>query len=268
MTTTFRHCDFHVHTELSGEKQASGFTLEKLFATADALGLTHVGYSEHWKLSTSPDLFHRIRDEVERLQPKYRVKVFVSAEIDVLNSRGDLACDVKEAEKILDYVSVAISHYDTEGAEQLLPDRVDDTVAMIQAVCRIPAVTMLMHPQIVYGHNIKSIKSEIPADVYAEVMRTIVAANKVVDYPSVRMCECWLSEIGLSDEQLAIERASFGHFTDQLVKNHVRLAPGSDAHNALWHGDSEGWFGNNAKSLALLESYGYSEDQLWYYDNR
>lgn len=244
MTTSFCHCDFHVHTELSGERQALDLTLERLFTEADALGLTHVGYTEHWKRSTQPDLFLRIRDEVERLQPRFRVKVFVSAEIDVLNSKGDLSCDIDEAEKILDYVSVAISHYGSEGVEQLLPDRVDDTVAMIKAVCRIPA------------------------DVYADVMRTIVAHNKVVDYPSVRMAECWLKEIGLSEEQRAVERKSFEHFTNQLVLNRVRLAPGSDAHNTFWRDGPERWFGNNERSLALLESYGYDGDQLWYCDNR
>ena len=268
MTTSFCHCDFHVHTELSGERQALDLTLERLFTEADALGLTHVGYTEHWKRSTQPDLFLRIRDEVERLQPRFRVKVFVSAEIDVLNSKGDLSCDIDEAEKILDYVSVAISHYGSEGVEQLLPDRVDDTVAMIKAVCRIPAVTMLMHPQIVYGHSLKEIRGEIPADVYADVMRTIVAHNKVVDYPSVRMAECWLKEIGLSEEQRAVERKSFEHFTNQLVLNRVRLAPGSDAHNIFWRDGPERWFGNNERSLALLEPYGYDGDQLWYCDNR
>ena len=268
VTTLFQHCDFHTHTELSGEKQASGFTLEKLFTTADALGLSHVGYSEHWKLSTPPDLFLRIRDEVERLQPRYRVKVFVSAEIDALNSRGDLSCDIDEAEKILDYVSVAISHYGAPGAEQLLPDRVEDTVATIKAVCRIPAVTMLMHPQIVYGHSLKEIGSEIPADIYADVMETIVAHNKVVDYPSVQMCRSWLGGLGLGEDKLAIERKSFGHFTHQLVLHGVKLAPGSDAHNIYWHDGPDRWFGNNEQSLALLESHGYSGDQLWACDNR
>ena len=265
--TTFERCDFHVHTELSGEKQAAGFTLEKLFAEADALGLSHVGYSEHWKRTTSPDLFLRIRDEVERLQPRHRVKVFVAAEIDALNSRGDLSCDIDEAEKILDYVSVAISHYGAPGAEQLLSDRVEDTVATIKAVCRIPAVTMLMHPQIVYGHSLKEIRGEIPADVYADVMKTIVAHDKVVDYPSVHMCRSWLEGLGLGEDKLAIERKSFGHFTHQLVLNGVKLAPGSDAHNILWRDGPDRWFGNNAQSLALLESYGYRGDQLWYFDN-
>ena len=268
MATTFRHCDFHVHTELSGEKQAVGFTLEKLFEAADEVGLSHVGYCEHWKLSTSADLFLRIRDEVERLQPRFRAKVFVSAEIDVLNSRGDLSCDIDEAEKILDYVSVAISHYGAPGSEQLLPDRVDDTVAMIEAVCRIPAVTMLMHPQIVRGHSIKEIGSVIPAAVYADIMKTIVAHKKVVDYPSVQTHESSLKDIGLSEDKLAIYRESYAHFTQQLVLNGVKLAPGSDAHNIFWQDGPDRWFGNNERSLALLESYGYTGDQLWYFDNR
>ncbi|MDP6778660.1 MAG: hypothetical protein QGI83_18040 [Candidatus Latescibacteria bacterium] len=266
--TTFERCDFHVHTELSGEKQAEGFTIERLFAEADALGLSHVGYSEHWKTTTSPDQFLRIRDEVERLQPHHRVKVFVSAEIDALNSRGDLSCDIDQAEEILDYVSVAISHYGAPGSEQLLPDRVDDTVAMIEAVCRIPAVTMLMHPQIVYGRSLYEIQAEVPADVYADVMKTIVTYDKVVDYPSVLMCRSWLREMGLDEEKLEVERKSFDHFTDQLVRNGVRLAPGSDAHNVFWHDGSARWFGNNEQSFALLRSHGYTDDQLWTVENR
>ena len=74
-------------TDLSGEQQARGFTLEKLFQTADELGLRYVGYSEHWHSRTSVDLFRRIREELGRLQPRYQVEVFLSAEINVLNSR-------------------------------------------------------------------------------------------------------------------------------------------------------------------------------------
>ena len=97
----FLECDFHVHTELCGEAQAKGFTIAKLLETADALGLRYVGLSEHWHPGTPKDLFLRIRDEVARLRPRHRVRVFISAEIDVLNSKGDMVCDPDDAARIL-----------------------------------------------------------------------------------------------------------------------------------------------------------------------
>ncbi len=222
-----------------------------------------MGYSEHWHLGTPVDLFRRIRDEVNRLQPRYRVKVYVSAEIDVLNSRGDLACDLDAAVSTLDDVSVAISHYGTLGVEQLLGDRVEDTVRMIEAVCAIPAVTMLMHPQIVYGRSLEHIAQAVPPGVYEHAIGLIAASGKVVDYPSVRMNADWLRTL-YGAGKLAIERDSSGEFTRAVVARGVRLSPGSDAHNVWWHGSTTRWLGNNVDSLALLEANGYRDEQLWY----
>ncbi|MFH0903075.1 MAG: hypothetical protein V2A73_20795 [Pseudomonadota bacterium] len=263
-TATFRECDFHTHTELCGEGQAKGFTLRKLFETADELGLRYVGYSEHWHKATPRDLFLRIRDEVETLQPQFRVKVWVSAEIDVLNSRGDLACDPDDAAGILDYVSVAISHYGHGDIKPLQPDLVEDTVEMIRAVCRIPAVTMLMHPQIVYGQCMKSIDQVVTPDVYDEVMREIVTHNKVVDYASVQMSMDYLHDLKFGPDKLAIAEQSFDNYSAALVRNRVRLAPGTDAHHVFYHDTDRRWFGNNDASYRLLTSHGYTDAQLWY----
>ncbi len=270
---TFLQCDFHTHTELCGEEQAQGFTLEKLFETAEALGLRYVGYSEHWHPATSPDLFRRIRNDLERLQPRFRVKIFLSAEIDVLNSLGDLAADPVEAAELLDYLSVAISHYGHPGIEQLHEDKVEDTLAMINAVCQIPEVTMLMHPQIVYGKNLKDIDRVIPYNLYNEAMTTIAENHKVIDYPSLDHSMGYLRYLGFSPKALANARKSFDHFTRAVVENGVRLAPGSDAHNVNWvltplPDGSTRWLGNNQASLNLLQAHGYREDQLWYYENR
>ena len=59
----YTQCDFHTHTELSGETQAQGFSLADLFRVADELGLRYVGYCEHWHLSTPPDLYSVIEAE-------------------------------------------------------------------------------------------------------------------------------------------------------------------------------------------------------------
>ncbi len=263
----FQQCDFHTHTELSGEEQAKGFTLEKLFQTADGLDMRYVGYSEHWHADTPPDLFLRIREEIARLQPRYRTRVFLSAEIDVLNSRGDLSCDLSEAEKALDYVSVAIGHYRAPGAEQLRPDRVEDTVAMIEAVCRISSVTMLMHPSIVFDLKPEDLDHAVAPDVYDEVMKIVATHGKVVDYSGF-IFEEYLRGRGFADGTLAIARESLGNFTRALVRHGVRLAPGSDAHNVfLWDGVTR-WFGNNEGSFELLKANGYVDDQLWYFENR
>lgn len=264
----FLECDFHTHTEFSGETQARGFTLKTLFETADKLKMRYIGYSEHWHISTSPSLFCRIREELTRLQPYFRTRIFFSAEIDALNSRGDLAVDPAEAAKILDYVSVAISHYGAEGVEQLKKDKIEDTLAMIQAVCRIPEVTMLMHPQIVYGANVNEIDRIITRDVYADAVRAIVENNKVVDYPSVEMSQDYLRLLIPSSIKLSQAEQSFSNFTRTLIAQKARLAPGSDAHHIYWPGSSKKWLGNNQASLQELGNNGYNEEQLWYFENR
>jgi len=263
-TVHFLECDFHTHTEYSAEAGAKGFTLARLFEVADKLGLRYVGYSEHWHQDSSPDLFLRIREEVEQLQPRHKVKVFVSAEINALNSRGDMTYDPVKAAEILDYVSVAISHH----REQLKPDYVEDTLEMIDVVSRIPAVTMLMHPQIVYGHKLKHVDAVIPQAAYDQIIASVVQRGKIIDYPSVEMSERYLRRLGYSEEKLAIARKSFENFTKALVGQGARLAPGSDAHNELYHDGASRWFGNNRASWELLQAYGFEPGRLWYFENR
>lgn len=264
----FLECDFHTHTDLSGEAQARGFTLRKLFETADALGVRYVGYSEHWHVSTAPDLFLRIREELDALQPAFRVKVFLSAEIDVLNSRGDLAADPAEAARILDYVSVAVSHYGLPGVEQLKKDKIEDTAEMITAVCQIPEVTMLMHPQIAYGRSAMEFDRPITLEEYCAALKVVAERGKVLDYPSVELSETYLEQLGCDRRRLEFARESFVNFTKAAVRCRVRLAPGSDAHNVYWPHSERMWFANNAASLALLREQGFDEDRLWYFENR
>ena len=259
----FGQCDFHTHTELSGEAQASGFTLQKLFETADRLDMRCVGYSEHWHRATPASLFVGIREELGRLQPRYKTRVYLSAEIDVLNSRGELAVDPVAALEILDYVSVAISHYGIHGFEQLERDRVDDTVAMIRSVIRIPEVTMLMHPQIVYGRSVGEIDRVIGGDIYGDLAREIAANGKVIDYASIEMSEKYLVKLGYRPERLAMVEESFDNYSKALVEQDVRLAPGSDAHNILYWDSSGPWFGNNSRSWQLLRSLRFTENHLW-----
>jgi len=260
----FLELDFHTHTELCGESQAHGFTIEQLFQRADQLGLRYVAYTEHWHPSTTRDLFLRIREEVERLQPRHRVKVFVSAEVDILNSRGDVSCDLADAASILDFVAVSPSHYGLREVEQLLPDIVDDTVGMILAACRMPEVTMIMHPQIAYGKSVADIADPIPPDVYDAVASAIADAGKVVDFPSVDMSIRYLHTLEFNPERIAAAEQSFRNFAEALVRHNVLLAPGSDAHNTdYWDGSGGQWFGNNQGSWDLLQSCGFRNGRLW-----
>lgn len=264
----FLECDFHTHTELSGEEQARGFTLERLFETAEGLGLRHVGCSEHWHAGTPPELFRRMREEIERLQPRFRVKVHLSAEIDVLNSNGDMAADPALAAGMLDYVSSAVSHYGAPGAEQLRPDIVDDTVAMIEALCRTPEVTMIMHPQIVYGRCVEKIDGVVGPDVYDAAMKAVAAAGKVIDFPSVDLSLDYLRILGFEADKLSHAAESFRNFARALVRRKCLLAPGSDAHNVLWGDGVTPWLGNSGASWELLTSAGFDEGRLWYFENR
>ena len=194
----------------------------------------------------------------------HKVKVFVSAEINALNSRGDMTYDPVKAAGILDYVSVAISHH----REHLNPDYVEDTLEMIDVVSRIPEVTMLMHPQIVYGHKLKHVDAAIPLEAYDEVFSKVVQRGKAIDYPSVEMSMGYLKRLGYPDEKLMIAQESFENFTTALVRQGARLAPGSDGHNVFYRDRPGRWFGNNRASWDLLQAHGFDASRLWYFENR
>lgn len=132
---------------------------------------------------------------------------------------------------------------------------------------------MLMHPQIMYGNNVKDINRVISYDRYSDVMKIVAKNDKVVDYPCPVKSQEYLAHLGCTSQDLSNAKESFLNFTRALVAHRVWLAPGSDAHHVDWRlsvlpDGSSGWFGNHKASWELLRSFGYSEDRLWYFENR
>ncbi len=83
--------DFHIHTEYSGFGHATG-TTEEIYAAAKKLGLKQIGLSDHGLkhiyFGTNKRKLFKMRDEVDKLNAKNDIKVFMGIESNIYCSDG------------------------------------------------------------------------------------------------------------------------------------------------------------------------------------
>lgn len=263
--------DFHVHTEYAAETvvclgyhidKSRGFTVKKICDVADQLGLEAIGITEHWSLETDLELFEQIREDVEACRDTHQVKVFISAEIDVLNSKGDLAVDPVKARDYLDYVSVGVFHY----GERLFPDPFEDAVRMVKAVARIPEVDVILHPQIVVTPVLRQKLDDVPTDLFYDMMAEVAQQNKVVECTSYDLTRSSiLMDIGEGREEQVtrIVECGFQDFIAAMVSSGARFTLGSDAHNEFYYRTWARWLGNVQATARMLRDAHVDEGKFW-----
>jgi putative hydrolase len=98
--------DFHIHTEYSGFGHATG-TTEEIYAEAKKQGLKQVGFSDHGLrhiyFGTNKRKLFKMRDEVDKLNDKNDIKVFMGIESNIYCSDGLI--DLQNFDRsIFDYV--------------------------------------------------------------------------------------------------------------------------------------------------------------------
>ncbi len=248
---TMEQVDFHTHSAYSGEPQAEGFTIERMFEVADRLGLRRVGFTEHWKPDTDPALFDKIRAEVDALQPAHRTQFHVSAEIGVLDCEGALACDLALAKEKLDYVSVG---------PHVMSDNPTDALRMIRSLCEKPDIDVILHPHMLGAHQLYD-DAAGARRFFREIVHMIRDAGKVVECPSIAMITRYFTK----QQWPAINIDTYPIFLEEAAHCGVAFTVGSDAHNETkdWGGEVVPWFGHNEETIRLLRDAGIDESKLW-----
>lgn len=276
--------DFHVHTAYSGEEQSEGFTIPRMCELADKKGIKYVLYTEHWKRPEQVKLFKQIREEIEECKKKHEVKVLLSAEISIINSKGETAIDLKLAKGILDIVSASPHHYYDGVTKQLLPDILEDARDMVIKIAENKYVDLILHPQII--NNVLDARP-IPNGYYQQMMKAVKENGKVVECTSVQMLKAvtqsmvegrapkWWQNLAKEHFGTAINKGwgwwskkiiqDYSNFIQAVVENGVKFVIGTDAHNERLPDcfGNHPWFGETQETVTLLEQYGVDEKNLW-----
>lgn len=276
--------DFHTHTAYSGEEQAKRFTIPKMCELADKKGIKYILYTEHWKKPEQVNLFKKIRKEIEECKKKYKVRILLSAEINVINSSGKTAIDLKLAKETLDIVSVGPHHYYDGVTKQLLPDILEDARDMVINIAKNKYVALILHPQII--NNVLDARP-IPKNYYQQMMKAVKENDKAVECTSIQMLKAVQQSMveGRASKSWqdsakkhlgeAIEKGwgewsekitnDYSNYIKAVVESGVKFVIGTDAHNERLPDYFGGipWFGETQETVALLEQYGADERNLW-----
>lgn len=276
--------DFHTHTAYSGEEQSKGFSISRMCELADKKDIRYILYTEHWKKPEQIDLFKKIRGEIEECKKKYKVSILLSAEINVINSKGETGIDLKLAKETLDVVSASPHHYYDGVTKQLLPDILEDARDMVINIAKNKYVDLILHPQII--NNVLDARP-IPVEYYQQMMRAVKENGKAVECTSIQMLKAVQQSMveGRASKSWqdsakkhlseAIEKGwgewskkimqDYSNYIQAVVENEVKFVIGSDAHNERLPDYFGGipWFGETQETVALLEQYGVNEENLW-----
>ena len=285
--------DFHVHSEYSREEQSKGFTIPKMCELADRKGIKYILYTEHWRRSEELKLFKKIRREIEACKGRYKAKVLLSAEINIINSKGETAVDLSMAKEVLDIISVSPHHYPGERertenqpgmTRQLLPDILEDARDMVISAARKPEVQLILHPQIT--GQVVDIRP-VPKEYYYQMMEEVKKNDKAVECTNISMLRAVVESLVMRRNDLPLDwkkkaeknmgnskdiswwrnklMADYSNYIQAVVETGVKFVIGTDAHNERMPDFLGGlsWFGETQDAIALLKKYGVDESKLW-----
>ncbi|MCD6510430.1 MAG: PHP domain-containing protein [Thermoprotei archaeon] len=254
--------DFHVHSIYSGEEQCKGFTIERIFRLAEELGIRYVGLTDHWHADTDPSIFVKERREVEKLNEAYRgrVKVFISAEIDVIDHECRLAADLDLAKKLLGYISVSL-HYNPKWSGKAGYDLIEDAVSMTIRLLEEPDITVILHPHMIDVAYYAG--KPVTRSAFREFIEVAVDNKKVLEIPELSMVRAYYCDV-LKWLPSSEVKKQYEVFIREIVRSGCLFTLGSDAHNETrWFDNDRPWFGYLEETIALLRKYGVDESNLW-----
>lgn len=265
--------DFHVHSHNSpcgGE----WFTVKRIGQVADQLGLRHVCLTDHWMSRkrrpdwhTDPALFEQIRREIDESATAHSVRVSLSAEIEVVDLRGNLSADPETARRLLDWVSVSTHHLHAPFRPSRPTSRFARNVfAAVKALIRNSEVDVLLHCEELV--NVAPLfGGEIPRELFAEMAEEGHAAGKVFQVGgalSLNNCDLILRDYypGLTYDQFMENTV---RLLMELVQHQCKIVLGSDAHDVYWPYTEPVilWLGNLWETADLLMQLGFQKEQLW-----
>jgi len=257
----FHLIDFHVHTNERPSLRSIPIGIAAVTKKAFQRGLRCITLTDHWKPFTDPAIFLVERKEIDKIYVK--LKIFLSAEVEVLDVHGNTPVDVKTHRKILekmDYLSAAPHHgeflpnslHSLVGKEDLPRDKagiIEYAHRKLMNILENDMFDYVLHPWITalgdlvaWGYSHIPSFEDIP-EKYLDEFAESAAFHKR----------------GIEIYNPAAEMRGYDFFIKKLIKAGVKIAVGSDSHE----GHSYTYPGKVEKAAELIRKCGVDKKSLW-----
>jgi len=212
--------DYHVHSNKSACAQQD-LTIEVLVNEYTSRGFTRIALTDHYYRGHT-DLFRESRRTINQLRDSSSLQVFLSAEIEIKDSSGELDCpELDQMKEILDHIS-ASPH--TKTLLKSVPAG-EDSVAYLHkahmAALENPDIDVLLHPwdgaeMVVEGLH------DLPGFMLREFARAAASTGTIIEVSNC-VNHWWMHSREFTE--------SYHILVEALIEAGAKLVVGSDGHN-------------------------------------
>ncbi|MCD6539013.1 PHP domain-containing protein [Candidatus Bathyarchaeota archaeon] len=260
--------DFHVHV---AERYPYKYSVEEVIREAERRGLSYMTLTDHWRpYDPDPCTFLWERREIDRIKTK--VKVFLSAEVDIVDSEGHSPVKPslhKEIIEAMDYLSAA-SHLGEPWTCEYGKSRIPmDKLEIIEyehkkhlSILRNEMFDVILHP---YGSTVAWLYREGYAKTFSLKEIPEVYLREFAEYAALYGKGVEINNVPLAAEKEGVkgyERITEGYetFIKILLEKGAKLTIGSDCHycDKHWH-----WPGWTKEAVQIIKRCGGSDEDLW-----
>ena len=260
--------DFHVHV---AERYPYKYSVEEVIREAERRGLIYMALADHWRpYDPDPCTFLWERREIDRIKTK--VKVFLSAEVDIVDSEGHSPVKPllhREIIKAMDYLSAA-SHSGEPWTYEYEKSKVPmDKLEIIEyehkkhlSILRNELFDVVFHP---YDSTVAWLYREGYAKTRSLKEIPEVYLREFAEYAALYNKGIEINNVSLVAEKEGVKgyeriKEGFETFVKILLEKGAKLIIGSDCHycDKHWH-----WPGWTKEAAELIRRCGGSDKDLW-----
>jgi len=258
----FDKVDFHLH--VAEKPSYTNLPIYGLIQECRKRGLLYICLTDHWREDTDPIIFVRERELIS--QENFGLKIYLSAEVEILDEEGNSPIDIEEHKDIikkLDFLSAAfhLGEFLPEVGRRRLPKTGDKFIEYVHEklinMLKNKMFKMILHPTD-YGLKdcirfrlCKSFSFKNVLEEYLEeFVKTAVKYDKVIQ---------------INENTALSPPEGYRYFIKMLIDNRVKLTVGSDTHyiEDCIVGRYRNWPGKTEKIVEILKMCGADKNLLW-----
>ena len=258
----FHDVDFHLHTTES--PSCGNIPVYELIQECEKRGLLYICLTDHWKENTNPMIFVEERKLIE--QSAFNLKVYLSAEVEVLDEEGNSPIDLEEHRDVLkklDFLSAGfhLGEFLPEIHRRELPKSKDKFIEYVHtklmSLVKSKLFKVILHPtdyglgDCVHFGLCKSYSFEnIPEEYLEEFTKMAAHYDKVIQ---------------INEPTALNPPKGYEEFIKKLIERKVKLTVGSDTHyiEDCVIKRYRSWPGKTKEAVRILKSCGASKNLLW-----
>lgn len=246
----FHLIDFHLHTNKS---PCGSIPLQQVIEESEKRGLLCIALTDHWKEDTDLNIFREEREEIDRANTD--LKIFLSAEVEVLNDRGKTPVNPKVHREILekmDYLSAAPHMEEKDIPMENKRKIIEYAHRKHMNILKNNIFQFVLHPWVIalrklvfWQHSRVPSFEDVPESYLQEFAESAAFHNKGIEIHNV---------------SAAIPVEGYGFFVEKLIKVGVKIAVGSDTHHKRNSGKTD-------QAIKIIKLGGGDKSSLWFPQN-